>query len=211
MVKEKHLATRSSNKMVIDLPPADIPHFFDWRDYYKIVVPPVIDRSECSAGMFADVDSMTALQALNSDNKFVLGSYEEFIDCCLKGSCNGTFAHNLSLYQCVVDLGGLALAEQYNSTNHKCNSNLYPPVIKINGAAYVTAYDDEQTLTTAVAQRGPVAVAVDANHQSFLMYEKGIYYNSNCSSTSLDHSMLVVGFGTENDEDYWIVKNSWGK
>ena len=71
--------------------------------------------------------------------------------------------------------------------------------------------DNEQALEIAVAQQ-PVQVFVDANNPSFMMYKSGVYYEPNCTTTRLDHSMLVVGYGkASTGEEYWIVKNSWGE
>ena len=76
---------------------------------------------------------------------------------------------------------------------------------------YYFIIDSEQALENAVAMQ-PVHVVVDAGQSSFQLYESGIYYELNCTSTRLDHSMLVVGYGESTaGEEYWIVKNSWGK
>ena len=66
---------------------------------------------------------------------------------------------------------------------------------------------NETALQVAVATIGPIAVAIDANHKSFMQYKEGIFYDSTCSHESSDHAVLVVGYGQENGYDYWLVKN----
>lgn len=68
---------------------------------------------------------------------------------------------------------------------------------------------DEVAMMEAV-YKNPVMALVDAGHASFQLYRSGIYDEPKCSTSSLDHVLQVVGYGTERGQDFWICKNSWG-
>ena len=85
-------------------------------------------------------------------------------------------------------------------------------------AQYVAATDtgfvdlptgDEEALKAAVATIGPISVAIDASHPSFQSYKSGVYYEPSCGNalSNLDHAVLVVGYGTVDGREYWLVKN----
>ena len=88
------------------------------------------------------------------------------------------------------------------------------------------ASKSETDLMAAVAIAGPVTVGIDHMHSAFQVTEKlpihifiincnlkfyssGIFDEPYCSSTSLTHAMVIVGYGTYNGKDYWLVKNRY--
>merc|ERR1711990_213558 len=66
---------------------------------------------------------------------------------------------------------------------------------------------------TAMKQQvslSPVSVAIQADQRVFQTYKGGIFDSASCG-TKLDHATNVVGWGTEDGQEYWIMRNSWGK
>jgi len=183
-----------------------IPPSVDWRK--KGFVPPVRNQGQCGdAFTFGLVGSIDCFHAIKT-GQLVLASEEEFGDCCGNGSCNGQIYDPVRAFKCVSDIGGLA-GETYYSPNGTCLNNTYPPVAKVHGGKLLPS-GNETALAAAVAMQ-PVLTAIDASHLSFQLYSSGVYNEPSCSSTHLDHAVLIVGYGSEDGEDYWIVQNSWGE
>jgi C1A family cysteine protease len=68
--------------------------------------------------------------------------------------------------------------------------------------------NDQLALKEAVSN-GPVSIAIEADTRYFQSYSSGVLTSSTCG-TNLDHGVLIVGYGEESGQKYWLVKNSWG-
>jgi len=75
---------------------------------------------------------------------------------------------------------------------------------------YVDEYDSVtgvSNIMAEVAARGPVAAGIDATVLE--TYTGGIITATQPSN--INHIVSIVGYGTLNSTDYWIVRNSWGQ
>merc|ERR1712084_51220 len=94
----------------------------------------------------------------------------------------------------------------YSATDgHSCKRDASKSTTMING--YTTVNRTQGDLQAAVAQQ-PISIAINA--QPIQLYHSGVYSDWDGCPPNLDHAVLAVGYGSENGQDYWIVKNSWG-
>lgn len=93
-----------------------------------------------------------------------------------------------------------------NLQQNKCDYRPELAVVNITDWA-ILPKQDEEAMKKAVAKIGPIAISINASPPTFQLYSHGIYDDPMCSSTSVNHAMVIVGYTPE----YWILKNWWGE
>jgi len=182
------------------------PASIDWRQ--KNAVTSVKDQGQCgSCWTFSSTGASEGAWAI-STGKLIDLSEQQLVDCATGVSygshgCNGGQMEGADKY--LIANGQCSLASYpYTATDDKCKT--CSPVAHFSSCSDVKP-NDQISLKGAVAMQ-PVSVAIEADTRYFQSYTGGILDATTCGTT-LDHGVLVVGYGTDNGKKYWNVKNSW--
>ncbi|XP_075064257.1 cathepsin L-like proteinase [Mixophyes fleayi] len=189
----------------------NIPESVDWRD--SKCVTEIKDQGDfCgSCWAFATVGVIESHYCIKKKEQIVL-SEQQLVDCDnVDDGCCGGLPTNALEY---VARHGVMKAKDYEYSQKKFTC-LYKPddAIKFNLTKYYVL-PGEDNMASSVALDGPITVGIDAS-SDFMMYGNGIFMGE-CGEQP-NHAVIIVGYGTEHDEkedediDYWIIKNSWGK
>jgi len=212
-----------------------VPTAWDWRTTGgrggKGIVTEVKDQGACgSCWTFSSTGAIESAWALKG-NALTEFSEQLIVDCshgcsnitgepvCNQG-CDGGFQWNAFLD--IMSWGGLVTEAAYPYTGQTgtcqmpAKNQFMAPISNYTCLSGPNPANEPQ-LMTYIYEHGPAAIALDAGLLQF--YFGGIvdpfFPNLECDPNSLDHALLIVGWGQEDNwigelTPYWIVKNSWG-
>jgi len=178
----------------------------DW--VAKGAVTPVKNQGSCGSCWAFSTTGAIEGRSYISSGKLISLSEQDLVDCSTQNSgCNGGLMDYA--FEFVESNGGLCTEDDYPYVAYqhwRCEED------SCTKADPITGYMDVRASTSALeaaCSQGPVSIAIEADQSSFQQYTGGVL-TASCG-TSLDHGVLLVGYGTDGNNDYWKVKNSWGQ
>lgn len=185
----------------------DLPGSVDWRN--KGAVTGVKNQGQCGSCW-----AMTTAGAIEGSWQIATGelaslSTQQFVDCDKRD--NGCKGGNFIIASDYATKNGICneASYQYTAKDGTCQASKCRVVVPHYGVTGMKEVNqnDEQALMEAVSKQ-PVGCTICANLPTFQLYRGGVL-SKECGET-IDHAVLIVGYGSDKGQNYWLIKNSWG-
>lgn len=213
--QERHGYKISSEQLAISEPQptfedCEVPDEIDWRDSgYVTHVKNQGNHKTCYA--FSATGGLEG-QMFKETGKLVSLSEQQLVDCSSDFGNGDQGGLMTSCFKYIKASGGIdsEINYSYKGPGGPCRYNKGEAVASVTGTPpYIKIKGNEQALKKAVGCLGPICVAIDASHPKWHAYKHGVYHTQTYP-VRLNHAVLVVGYGKEWGQDYWLVKNSYG-
>jgi parallel beta-helix repeat protein len=188
-----------------------LPTSFDWRSHNgHNWVTPVKNQGMCgSCWAFAAIGAMEATFRVQSgypDLTLDL-SEQELLSCGNAGTCEGGSSVSALYY-----IKGNGITDEgcfpYVASDVSCSLCADYDIRRKNIYEYVHVPGNTEAYKSALIEYGPLVVGLDSG-EDFMYYTSGVYEPlEDIWDGTLNHVVVLVGYN--DDEGYWIVKNSWG-
>lgn len=203
---------RGANDVSIAPPPGSgegdaLPYTWNWKE--KGAVRDVQDQGYCeSCYAYAAIGALEgAINITFGDNSKL--SEVDALQC--TNGCNGGDARLILQYTKRRNGTGYAVDDSGNDQidHFTCNARR-----RRNPVAIASRWLDvpgEYNMKYSLVNKGPLYARFQV-YKSFYSYVHGIY-DIEAGEAPLNnawHSVVVVGYGTRNGKNFWILKNSWG-
>lgn len=199
----------SSNEMIDDSLPKlqDVPATWDWSNYNAVT--PIKNQGRCgSCWAFSTTGNLEGLYSIKHSQTLLSFSEQMLVDCSFpygNYGCDGGLP--TQAIQFVINSGIQLEADYpYVGINMMCQPAYQAFTWKeVTGQYQIPKNNNDILLQSAYVE--PVSVGVDASNLQY--YKGGIVTGKTCKQ-NIDHAVLVTGWGTDQGQNYWLVKNSWG-
>ncbi|XP_046458645.1 ervatamin-B-like [Daphnia pulex] len=191
----------------VNLQSRQLPSSLDYR--FDPCMPEIKDQGYCgSCWAFTTITPLEFSQCKLTDSPVVL-SEQHLVDCDnTNGGCNGGWYTSAWDY---LQSNSGAVKETlypYNAKEAVCKFKTSMTGAQVASYDYVQS-NNATAMQVALMEYGPLATALTVI-ESFFAYGAGVYDDLECDGQSVNHAVVIVGWGNQNGVDYWVGRNSWG-